>query len=52
MRVDMCSIHRYLAVVDKMAALTRLEYRKSSTVSDKDLQHLVQFIQKHRTAFP
>lgn len=52
MKLDMCLIHKYLAVVDKMAALTRLEYRQSSMVSDKYLPDLVQFIQKHRSAFP
>ncbi|KAI9234629.1 MAG: hypothetical protein BYD32DRAFT_464202 [Podila humilis] len=52
MKLDMCSMHKYIAVMDKMVALTSLKYRQSLTVSDKYLQDLVQFIQIHTAAFP
>ncbi|KAG0347288.1 hypothetical protein BG005_000256, partial [Podila minutissima] len=52
MRQHIGSLHKYLPLVDKMAALTKLEYQSSWTIPEKNIQDLVLFIQRHRVAFP
>ncbi|KAG0334842.1 hypothetical protein BG000_008007 [Podila horticola] len=52
MRPNISSLRRYLPVVEKMAALTKLEYQLLSTLPEEHVQDLVLFIRKHRAAFP
>ncbi|KAG0085284.1 hypothetical protein BGZ93_000752 [Podila epicladia] len=52
MRRYTSSLRKYLPVVGKMAALTKLEYQYYWKIPDEDVDDLVLFIQRHRAAFP